>query len=478
MSPNPIAPSPSCSRAYRTSTDHAAPNVTLKMRMVSTSVRTAAWCRTQRTPSAMSCRMCVVCSSVRCGGSAIREISTAPAATSTASAANGQRLPDGEQERPQRRADQLVDGDEPGHDAAVRQRQVVALHQHRHQRARRVVGERLRGAQQEHRDEHEPDGGDVERHGGREQQQDQGAQRVDGDDQPPPVQPVRHRPGPQPEQQRRQPLEQRGQRDEERVVGPRRHQQRTGREDDAVAEVRAPRRGQQPPEPGAQPARDDGVDDPAHKGETVRRRTVRITLDCLPRRGTRRRTPRPARPVRRRNADRGRVRRPQVQPAGLRQPGDALRHPDVVATAVLVLRREPRDLARAPARRQHQHGPVLAAGAVLERHLGEPDLAGPAAAGRRAACAARGSRSQDEERGEDADGDPRMVGGQLGELGHPRSVGAQSDEKPPSDAIVWPVTQSASSLSSQPISRAVSAGVLHRPPGLWALSAARAASSA
>ena len=85
---------------------------------------------------------------------------------------------------------------------------------------------------------------------------------------------------------------------------------------------------------------------------------------------------------------------------------------------------------------------------------------------------------QDEEHSDDADGDPGVVGGKLGELGHPRSVGAQSDEKPPSDAMVWPVTQSASSLSSQPISRAVSAGVLHRPPGLWALRAARAASSA
>ena len=63
--------------------------------------------------------------------------------------------------------------------------------------------------------------------------------RVDGDDEPPPVQPVGDRPGPQPEQQRRQPLEQRRQRDEERVVRPRRHQQRTGREHDAVAEVRA-----------------------------------------------------------------------------------------------------------------------------------------------------------------------------------------------------------------------------------------------
>ena len=45
------------------------------------------------------------------------------------------------------------------------------------------------------------------------------AERVDDDHQPPPVQPVRHRTGPEPEQQRRQPLEQRGQRDDERVVG-------------------------------------------------------------------------------------------------------------------------------------------------------------------------------------------------------------------------------------------------------------------
>jgi hypothetical protein len=38
-------------------------------------------------------------------------------------------------------------------------------------------------------------------------------------------------------------------------------------------------------------------------------------------------------------------------------------------------------------------------------------------------------------------------------------------DQPPSEAMTCPVIQSVSPLTSQAINRAVSAGVLHRPPG-------------
>jgi hypothetical protein len=51
-------------------------------------------------------------------------------------------------------------------------------------------------------------------------------------------------------------------------------------------------------------------------------------------------------------------------------------------------------------------------------------------------------------------------------------------DQPPSEAMTWPVIQSASSLTSQAINRAVSAGVLHRPPGLRAMTEAVVSASA
>jgi len=47
-----------------------------------------------------------------------------------------------------------------------------------------------------------------------------------------------------------------------------------------------------------------------------------------------------------------------------------------------------------------------------------------------------------------------------------------TEDQPPSEAMTWPVIQPASSLRSQAIRRAVSAGVLQRPPGFLAITAA------
>lgn len=60
----------------------------------------------------------------------------------------------------------------------------------------------------------------------------------------------------------------------------------------------------------------------------------------------------------------------------------------------------------------------------------------------------------------------------------PVRVGQPTADQPPSEAIVWPVTQSASSLTSHATSFAASSGVLHRRPGLRVLTWVRVASSA
>ena len=54
--PKPTAVMPSRSCAYRTSTDQAAPKVTLNARIVITSVRIGGWSQSQRRPSAISWR--------------------------------------------------------------------------------------------------------------------------------------------------------------------------------------------------------------------------------------------------------------------------------------------------------------------------------------------------------------------------------------------------------------------------------------
>ena len=54
--PKPTAVMPSRSCAYRTSTDQAAPKVTLNARIVITSVRIGGWSQSQRRPSAISAR--------------------------------------------------------------------------------------------------------------------------------------------------------------------------------------------------------------------------------------------------------------------------------------------------------------------------------------------------------------------------------------------------------------------------------------
>ena len=249
-SPNPTAPSPSRSVAYSTSTDHAAPNVMLNVKMVSTSVRTAAWRRTHRSPSAMSCRTWVSRTSSRpCGGTAIRATSSAPAPTSTAMPTIGSAAPIANSAAPIGGPASWLTVMNPACSRALAMREVVARDEHRQQGVRGVVGEHLGRPEHEERDQHEADGdcpGDDRR---RDHAEHHRPDDVDDDHEQPTVEPIRERAGVEAEQELRQPLEERRQRHQPGVARLRRHQQRTGRDADAVAQVRAPRGAQQPAEP-------------------------------------------------------------------------------------------------------------------------------------------------------------------------------------------------------------------------------------
>ena len=87
--------------------------------------------------------------------------------------------------------DELVDGDEAGHDPGVGDAEVALVDQHRQQRAGGGVGEDLGRPEQEHRDQHQPDvhvAGDdgAHEHG----QHDRPRSQVHDDHHQPPVEPV------------------------------------------------------------------------------------------------------------------------------------------------------------------------------------------------------------------------------------------------------------------------------------------------
>ena len=242
----------------------------LKMKIVSTSVRTAAWCRTHRNPSAMSCPMWLASArSRRCGGSATRETSSAPSATSTAWVTNGRAIPAAKSAAPIGGPASWLTVMKPvwsrefaiarssrgtsigssvwevlsAKTSAVPRRKsatsttaietvpvttVVAIRTSTTARTRSTVTTMSRRSSRSEM-----------------------------------------APACSPKSSGGQPLQQGRERDQEGVVGLRGHEQRTGRDRDAVAEVRDPRRGEQPPEPRSQALRDDGFEEAAHKEETL-----------------------------------------------------------------------------------------------------------------------------------------------------------------------------------------------------------------
>ena len=107
------------------------------------------------------------------------------------------------------------------------------------------------------------------RDGKRQYDENGGPCQVDRQHDETPVQPVGQGPGDQPEQQRRQPLHRRRERHEKRVSRQRSDEQRASGERDAIAEVRRPRRGQQPPKPDPQPYRHGDFGKAAHKSDSL-----------------------------------------------------------------------------------------------------------------------------------------------------------------------------------------------------------------
>ncbi len=240
------------------------------MKIVSTSVRTAAWCRTHRNPSAMSCPMWRASArSRRCAGSATRETSRAPSATSTAWVTNGRAIPAAKSAAPIGGPASWLTVMKP-----VWSREFAIARSSRGTSIGSSVWEllsaktsavpRRKRATSTTAIETVPVTTVVAI-------RTSTTARIRSTDTTiePAVEPVGEGAGVQPEDQRWQPLQQRGQRHQEGVVGLRGDQQRTGRDRDAVAEVRDPRRGEQPPEARAQALGDDGFDEAAHKEGTL-----------------------------------------------------------------------------------------------------------------------------------------------------------------------------------------------------------------
>ena len=172
--------------------------------------------------------------------------------------------PDGEQERPDGWADDLVGQQVAALQPGVSQAQIRGSDEHRQQRRRRGVGEHLADAQGQHCDEDDADGhlagGDRQA----QQREDHGSSCVGGDDQAAAVDPVGHGAGVQAQQEPGQPLGDRGQRDQHGAAGQGCDQQGTGGQHDPVAEVADPARGQQPPEAATHPGRRHQLRNPAH----------------------------------------------------------------------------------------------------------------------------------------------------------------------------------------------------------------------
>ena len=96
---------------------------------------------------------------------------------------------------------------------------------------------------------------------------------VDRDDDPATIEPIGDPTRHDAEQQVRQLLCEQRKRDEQRIPGLRRHEERSGGERDAIADVRDERRGEQPAEAPAEAGGRDGLEDRnrgAHRAENSR----------------------------------------------------------------------------------------------------------------------------------------------------------------------------------------------------------------
>ena len=274
-SPNPTAFMPSRWLAYSTSTDQAAPNVTLNVKIVRASVRIGGCASSQRIPSPISVRRFETTR-----GSLLLARDDARHEQRTEHETHGirgerKRHPGGEQERADRRRNQLIGQQERALHPGVGEHQVLPGHETRQQRAAGRVGERLRGPEDEERDQDDSDA-----HGPADDRRDEDDQReraaeVDDDDHAAPVEAVRSGAAEDAEDQGREVLTEDRHRDEERVARLGGHQQRPGRQHDAVAGVVDERCGQEPAEAPSEPRWNDDLGRPREQGSHPRQDTNR-----------------------------------------------------------------------------------------------------------------------------------------------------------------------------------------------------------
>ena len=193
-----------------------------------------------------------------------------------------ERHADHEQRRADGRGNQLVGQQGGAGQAGVRDAQVLAPDEPGQEAAAADVGERLRGREDEQRDQDDGDARRAADDRGRQQPQDHGSDHVDGGDDPPAVVAVGDDAGEHPEQQRRQRLAEQRQRDQERVLRQRGDEERAGGERDPVADVGHGRGGEQPAEAPAESRRGDGLDGAGDRGRHAARVPAGQRLGTVP----------------------------------------------------------------------------------------------------------------------------------------------------------------------------------------------------
>ncbi len=243
---------PNRSPAYRTSTDHAAPYVTLKVKIVSARVRIGGCPTSQRNPSSISERTPGRSGRIALTSVMTREMSNAPSAKPAAFAANGMAGPTANRNAPTGgRSSWFVRTNVPCIRALAMPRSSRAKH--------------LRRAEDEQGEQHE---GDI--HGPANDRCDEcheheRATKIHHDDHSLPVESVGGHAADDAEHEHRQVLAQQGHRHEERVPRHRGDEQRPGGDRDAVAGVIDERCREQPAEAPTEPRRHDGLGDPGEK---------------------------------------------------------------------------------------------------------------------------------------------------------------------------------------------------------------------
>ena len=171
-----------------------------------------------------------------------------------------------EQERADRRRNELVGQQEGTLHPGIADAEVLARDHPRQERAAGGVGERLGRAEDEQRDEDDADGDRTADDRDDEDDQRGGPPEIGHDDHPPTIEAICRCAAEDTEQQDREVLAQHRQRHEEWILGERSHEQRAGSQHHAVADVVDDGRRQEPAEAPTEPPGREGLDRPGEQG--------------------------------------------------------------------------------------------------------------------------------------------------------------------------------------------------------------------